>query len=494
MQQDKYNHSYTQRIIYSTQFRSLQDKTQLFYPSQKRRVRTRLTHTLEVRTIAHKIGCLLNEKIAAYNASQMQTPGAPTLMPADLELVEAIAYAHDIGHTPFGHVGERTIDAVVSGQDTLGGLNRQIGSPSLVHPNGSPTMRFKHNSNAMRILVDLGIKDWRVIEGALAHTRICYKGDTTRYHSNPYHPFGKAAYNRLAKAIFQKNGLDFAAADKANPPSLTLEGQIVAVSDEIAQRVADLSDAKIKPRYLSNIEKMFKNYLVGKTWPAASKSDPYFRIEWIIFVTMTEDVARNTFDLMQAHPPVQGKCNGIEHPIYKDKVANFSDDMTDINDKLADLVTALLAQSEEVRESDSRARYIIRQLYKAYLNDVSLLPDEFIEAHLTRVADGNTFKNACAGRSAASLKETQEVFEKIRKHDWHIDAQNTDRYHKHILDMKTVNSYFRIIKASHAKLGGGNPDFALLYDAFLLDIGFYIAGMTNTEAFDAYNKLYGHTL
>ena len=492
MLQDKLNPSFAERIIYSSQFRSLQDKTQLFFPSQKLRVRTRLTHTLEVKTIAHKIARLLNEKIQYYKDTQ--TPGAVLLDPVDPELVDAIAYAHDIGHTPFGHVGERTIDAVVSGKDTLGGLNCQSGSPSLVMPKGNPTMRFKHNVNAMRILIDLGVRDWRIIDGALSHTKICYKGDTTRYISDPYNPFANSAYRHMEKAIFSKNKMDFHAAVKATPSALTLEGQIVAMADEIAQRAADLGDATSLARYLDYILKILDPHLTGVRCPSYALADPFARVEWSIFTVMTEDAAHNTSRNILLNPPTQTRINGIYHPIYDAKVVDFSAAITGVNKELENLISDLLAQSEEVRESDSRAKYIIRQLYKAYLNDVSLLPDSFIENHLRRIINTAAFRNAYAGRSAAVRQATDKTFDAIKNQNWHVSINNGKNTLKHVLNMGIVKDYFGIIKNSHTQGPGGDPNIALLFDAFLLEVGFYIAGLTNTEAFESYNKIYGHVL
>ena len=82
------------RIIHSTAFRRLKHKTQVFLAPEFDHYRTRLTHTLEVSQIARTIsvGLSLNE-----------------------DLTEAIALGHDLGHTPFGHAGERALDAVFPG-------------------------------------------------------------------------------------------------------------------------------------------------------------------------------------------------------------------------------------------------------------------------------------------------------------------------------------------------------------------------------------------
>ena len=82
------------RIIHSKAFRRLKHKTQVFFAPEGDHYRTRLTHTLEVSQIARTIA-----KVLRLNE----------------ELTEAIALGHDLGHTPFGHSGERVLDALVPG-------------------------------------------------------------------------------------------------------------------------------------------------------------------------------------------------------------------------------------------------------------------------------------------------------------------------------------------------------------------------------------------
>jgi len=118
------------RIIYSKAFRRLKHKTQVFISPEGDHYRTRLTHTLEVSQIARTIarGLRLNE-----------------------DLTEAIALGHDLGHTPFGHAGERVLDRMVS-------------------------KGFKHNEQSVRVVSCLE-KDrkglnltWEVLDGIQCHT------------------------------------------------------------------------------------------------------------------------------------------------------------------------------------------------------------------------------------------------------------------------------------------------------------------------------------
>ena len=181
------------RIIHSRAFRRLKHKQQVFLISESDHYRTRLTHTLEVsqlsRTMAKALG--LNEL-----------------------LVEAIALGHDLGHTPFGHIGEVVLNNILSGKDDLDGLllPRNCGG-------------FKHNYQSLRVL-DRIEKKYQfdglnltapVREGILKHTRLLR--------------------DRYSYPDFIYDGLNFNI-----DCSTTLEGQVVAICDEIAQRTHDLED------------------------------------------------------------------------------------------------------------------------------------------------------------------------------------------------------------------------------------------------------------
>ena len=122
------------RIIHCAAFRRLQHKTQVFVYHEGDHYRTRLTHSLEVAQIARSIGRVLG---------------------ADEDLAEALALAHDLGHPPFGHAGEDTLDQAMA---TYGG--------------------FDHNAQTLRILTSLehrysgfdGLNlTWETLEGVAKH-------------------------------------------------------------------------------------------------------------------------------------------------------------------------------------------------------------------------------------------------------------------------------------------------------------------------------------
>ena len=171
------------RIIHSSAFRRLKHKTQVFIEHEGDYFRTRLTHSIEVAQVARTIS----------NALGFNT-----------ELTEAVALAHDLGHTPFGHTGE---DALAE----------------LMAPHGG----FDHNAQALRIVTDLerhyadfdGLNlTWETLEGIAKHNGPV-TGDL---------PWALAAYQKRH--------------DLETDTFASAEAQVAAVSDDIAYNHHDLHD------------------------------------------------------------------------------------------------------------------------------------------------------------------------------------------------------------------------------------------------------------
>ena len=219
-----------ERIIHSKSFRRLEDKAQIYTLSKGDHFRTRLTHTLEVAQIARGIARELN---------------------LNEDLVEAIALGHDLGHTPFGHVGERTLNEILENEDVKGG--------------------FKHNFQGVKVVNYLEEKygefegidlTYQVIEGILKHTKVCSCDDNKLCNKNKKREGLKCKNNKYKIKNFLCNGeeeeeelhlkYNFAT---------TLEGQAVAVADEIAQRAHDLDDGIAsgiinEEKFLNDLKKM----------------------------------------------------------------------------------------------------------------------------------------------------------------------------------------------------------------------------------------------
>jgi dGTPase len=166
------------RVIHSRAFRRLEAKTQVFTRRQSDHFRNRLTHTIEVAQIARTIAAQLG---------------------LNVDLVEALALVHDVGHPPFGHAGEKALDVAMREQGYF----------------------FDHNLHALRIVEDFELRyaayrglnlTFEVREGIIKHS----------------HDYSADRFPELGEYL-----LDL------RPP---LEAQLIDVADEIAYSTADLDD------------------------------------------------------------------------------------------------------------------------------------------------------------------------------------------------------------------------------------------------------------
>src|ERR1700744_6356243 len=183
------------RVIHSTAFRRLQYKTQVFVFHEGDHYRTRLTHSLEVAQIARALARQLG---------------------LDEDLTETLALAHDLGHPPFGHAGERALDACL----------REHGG-------------FDHNAQTLRVVTSLehrylefdGLNlTWEALEGIVKHNGPLTARDGTalgRYHELGI-PFGIADFVR----VYDLELWSFA----------SLEAQVAAIADDIAYDAHDIDD------------------------------------------------------------------------------------------------------------------------------------------------------------------------------------------------------------------------------------------------------------
>jgi dGTPase len=150
------------RIIYSSAFRRLQAKTQVFVSGEFDFYRTRLTHSLEVAQIGRSICTFLQKNAAVLETDFFIDP----------DLVEAICLAHDLGHAPFGHAGERTLHQLMR---SYGGFEGNAQSLRIITETIYPGGSVRRGMNPTRAFVDGVLKYKRLLsEKVDAHNHFIY--------------------------------------------------------------------------------------------------------------------------------------------------------------------------------------------------------------------------------------------------------------------------------------------------------------------------------
>lgn len=200
------------RITNSQSFRRLEYKTQVFVTHEGDNYRTRLTHTLEVAEIARHIArsLRLNE-----------------------HLTEAIALGHDVGHAPYGHIAEKTINEWLKKLDKFNHAryyfchnNHSLVNMEFLEPGYDWDGRTEDEGFARGLNLTRAVR-----EGVLAHTSMGYRG--VIHERASFNKSFEADIHNLAKINRETKGFFF-------PGSL--EAQVVRIADDIAQRVHDLED------------------------------------------------------------------------------------------------------------------------------------------------------------------------------------------------------------------------------------------------------------
>lgn len=314
------------RIIHSRAFRRLRGKTQVFIASKGDHYRTRLSHTLEVSQISRSVARVfgLNE-----------------------DLTEAIALGHDLGHPPFGHSGERVLHKILSGQ-----------RPEILKLNIGG---FKHNINSLKVVdyferyfpefPGLNLTHW-TREGILKHTDLSFEGN-----------------GRVIDKVLDLSHLHI----ETDAPT-SLEGQIVALCDEIAQVTHDLEDAfragvlkleaeelRSVPVYIEAVER------AGKTFDDYNRRMRVIRNLINILVT----------DLINGTEKRLDGVKRVSEPggtIYSWFVC-FSDEVSKQVRQLKHILADAVCASYEVSRMDIKGEMVIEKLFHAYVERPERLLD-----------------------------------------------------------------------------------------------------------------------
>ncbi|MBQ8245962.1 MAG: dNTP triphosphohydrolase [Lachnospiraceae bacterium] len=441
-----------ERVVNCKAFRRMVDKAQIFSAEKGDYYRTRMTHSLEVNQIAKAIAYALK---------------------LNLDLTEAIALGHDIGHTPFGHQGERTLDNILSGKEKIG----IEGGTDIDLLQKRCFGGFKHNYQSAKILAQIEEKYYahpglnvsvQVIEGVLKHTKI--------------KPNDVKLKDFLSEKYLNEIEVDYESEEQV---CSSLEGQVVAIADEIAQRGHDVDDALTSG--VMTI-KEFKDMLeVDKCQELAAKINSELEK-----VMQTERHITDKKDLQIArivscivnyfivNTVKHSERRMLEHNDLSQitmkntiKIVEFSPEVQKVNAYLERVVQKKVICNNEVARADYNANQVVKKLFEKYYFNPRLLHSGTINKIFIETL---RHTNKAVSNSAINISDgsielvNKEIFDMTRK----------------VIDKNMIAKY----------LQGENED-ACEEDIIIFEkrkilvraITDYIAGMTDGYALEEFEKL-----
>jgi dGTPase len=305
------------RVVHSRAFRRLEAKTQVFTRRYSDHFRNRLTHTLEVAQISRTIAAALG---------------------LNVDLVEALALAHDLGHPPFGHAGEKALDAAM----------REHG------------FSFDHNLHALRIVEDFELRyaafrglnlTFEVREGIIKHS----------------HDYSASDHPELAEYLLDQR-----------PP---LEAQLIDLTDEIAYNTADLDDGyEAHLLTLDDIREgvpVFERFYqeVERLYPDAIEKLKFNETIKRILDLMVSDLIVNTGKRVQ-----KANIRSVDDVRrHSSRLAAFSPEVEAQRAQSKSFLYENLYFSEALRPEKDDAERVITELFAFWIEQPDALPHNYQE-------------------------------------------------------------------------------------------------------------------
>ena len=311
------------RIIHTSAFRRLKEKTQVFVAHEGDHFRTRLTHSLEVAQIARSIA---------------------TALGLDADLAETVALAHDLGHPPFGHAGEDELQACM---EDFGG--------------------FDHNVQTFRVVTRLekrypafdGLNlTWETLEGIIKHN-------------------GPVA-DKLERPSWRAIAEFDAEYDLRLSTWASAEAQVAALADDIAYNNHDVDDGV--QAGLFDLDELADVPLIGPHIRGARADHPacdasIIRLEAVrrMIGAMVDDVLAETERRVRADKV--GSAEDVR--VLSHALISFSRDMAEDLSALRRFLTERMYRHWKVNRTRSQARRMLAEIFKLYMAEPDVMPTEW---------------------------------------------------------------------------------------------------------------------
>lgn len=317
------------RIIHSTAFRRLKHKTQVFVFHEGDHFRTRLTHTIEVAQIARAIARSLG---------------------LDEDLAEALALAHDLGHTPFGHTGEDALHACLA---DVGG--------------------FDHNAQALRVVTRLerryaafdGLNlTWETLEGLVKHNGplVDEAGRPTARHAGTGVPLAILEYNDRHDLWLDSHA--------------SAEAQVAAIADDIAYNTHDIDDGLRAGLFeigdLCEVP-LLRDILgeVQAAYPRLERPRLIHEVSRRLITRFVEDVIAMAGDALRPLASADAVRRAGRPSVW------FSAGMSAADHAIKGFLFPRMYRHPRVMRIREDAAQVVRDLFERLTGDISLMPEEW---------------------------------------------------------------------------------------------------------------------
>ena len=343
------------RIIHSAAFRRLEYKTQVFVNHEGDLFRTRLTHSIEVAQIARSIA---------------------RAMGLNEDLTEAIALAHDLGHTPFGHAG----------QDALNACMKDYGG-------------FEHNLQSLRVVDELeeryadfnGLNlTFETREGILKHC-----------------------------SVSNARNLGDVGARIINKQQPGLEAQLTNLADEIAYNSHDVDDG-LRAGLLT-VDQLNEVRFFRTQYEAVNRAFPDLAPRRIVHEVVRRMINRQVVDLVETSRERLNRAAPADIDAVRrhdSPLIAFSDDMREQNLELKRFLRDQLYRHYRVHRMSVKAASVIRGLFGAFLDDLRLLPEDAqVHARRGEAEHGDSGRARAVADYIAGMTDRYAIAEHERMFD-----------------------------------------------------------------------------